>query len=456
MVPMSERSEFDISKITGPYQLLGAFLLVVEAILILWMRSAEHMVERIVAGILMALIFLYFLHVVRSMKNEEEETRRISPPGLRELTVAQEVTTEEEMHHLEPDKIGAPDGSYTINKPPQGWSVHELSMDEWIRENLLITDPSVNYQLFAGPAPSSRILSLRSKAVTSIAPVTGKTIISGRKYPSALQISIPIRLGIIPVERYQPPLFTEFPFEHNFMLQVSEAFKTNLMKLYDLKSGIIKSSSLRFMEADLRQEIENAIVNGIEDTSVNSNLVIIGIEGELQDYLLVMSYPSLPEANDPALEKDLETLMSIISSFRPLKTIDPDKKHKELQEKADRDFMEFIAENGALLFFSEFNVALLRLSGSDMEDPQQRLEAIHVLRPFETFANSIGLHDRDLEELWGALHEAEKGNASDLKDQVAKLIAAAKGKEGTKGDPEGINLKEVDMMIEHMPEKGRE
>lgn len=429
---MSKRSEFDVSKITGPYQLLGAFLIVVEALLILWMRSAEHAVERIVAGILMASIFLYFLHVVRAMKKEEEESRRISPPGLRELTVAQEVTTEEEMHHLEPAQIGAPDGSYAINKPPQDWSVQELSMDEWIRANLLITDPSLEDQLFDGHVTSSKILSLKSKTVTSIIPVPGKTIISGRNYPSALEISIPVRMGIIPVEHHQPPLFTEFPFEHNFMLQVSEAFKTNLFKLYDLKSGTIKNSSLRFMEADFRQEIENAIVNGIEDASVNSNLVIIGIEGELQDYLLVMNYPSLPEANDPALEKELEILRSTVNSFRPLKTIDPDKRQKELQEKADREFKHFIAKNGRTMFSSELNVALLRLSGSDMEDPQQRLKAINMLRPFERFANSIGLHDKDLDRLWDALHEAERGNASSFKDIVADLVTAAKGQEDTK------------------------
>lgn len=438
MVPLSEKSKFDLSNIKGPYQLLGAFLIVVEAILILWMRSAEHIAERVTAGILMTLIFVYFLYVVRSMKKEEEESKRISPPGLRELTVAQEVTTEQEMHHLEPEQIGAPDGSYTINKPPQGWSVHELSMDEWIRKNLLITDPSLSDKLFTGPIPSAAILSLSSKTVTSIVPVPGKTIISGRKYPSALQISIPTRVGIIPVKRYQPPLFTEFPFEHNFMLQVSEAFKTNLFKLHDLKSGTIKNSSLRFMEADFSQEIENAVVNGIEDTSVNSNLVIIGIEGELQDYLLVMNYPSLPEATDPGLEKDLEILRTIISSFRPLKSIDPDKKHKELQEEADMEFGEFIAKNGLIAFASEFNVVLLRLSGSDMEDPQQRLEAMKMLKPFETFANIINLHDKDLDELWDSLHEAEEGNASNFKYQLTKHIAAAKGEEGTKGNPESI------------------
>ena len=50
------RSNFDPTKILGPYPLLAAFLLVIETLLGFWFFRAESSFERIVAGLLMVLV----------------------------------------------------------------------------------------------------------------------------------------------------------------------------------------------------------------------------------------------------------------------------------------------------------------------------------------------------------------------------------------------------------------
>lgn len=435
---MSTKPKFDISKITGAYQLLGAFLLVVEGVLTFWIYASENVVERIVAGILMTFIFVYFLNVVRSMKSEEEVSTRISPPGLDELAVAEEVTTEEEMEHLESQRIGAPDGSYTINKPPDDWVVQKSSLVEWISGTFQITDLSLIEKFFGKSLQGPDVLLLQSKRITSVIPIPGKTFISGRILPSALQVSIQTQLAIMPIDRHQPPFFIEFPFEHNFMLQVSGVLQSNLATLYNINSGTIKNSNLRYIQADFRQELEDAIVNGREEKSVNINIVIIGIEGELQDHLLFMNYPSIPEADNLEMEQDHETLQSIMNSFRPLKDINPDEKRDEIQNMADQKFEDFLTEKGEDAFFTEFGLALFKLNDFDMDNPKKRLEAINMLKPFETFSKMVNLQYEDLDRLWDSLREAEKGDASNFKSQIKMLIEDAKGEEGKEGDLEAL------------------
>ncbi len=192
------QSKFDISKLKGPYQLLGAFLLIFEGFITYWFFQAENATERIIAG-----VFLYVVIIV----NKEETSIPIVPPGLGSVSPAKEEATEKEIESPEPQRIGSPDGTYTINKPPDEWIVQELSSDEWTNEALRITDPSVKEKIL-GKSPQVReILSLKSKRETSVVPIPGKTIIDGRKLPTALSLSLPARLAILPMDRAQPPLF---------------------------------------------------------------------------------------------------------------------------------------------------------------------------------------------------------------------------------------------------------
>lgn len=424
---MDKIPKFDVSKITGAYQLLAVFLLIIEVFIGSWFYRAENPTERIFAGFFMTVIFLAFLYVVINIKREES-SKPIFPPGLGSVTPAKEEDTEKEIEFPEPQRIGSPDGSYGINKPPDDWIVQELSSEEWLNEGYRITDPSIKEKIFGKSPQVHEILSLKSKREISVIPISGKTIIDGRKLPSACVISIPIRLGIMPIDRIQPPLFVERSFEHNFLLNICEApalFKVST--LHNISLGTVPNSQLRYIQTDFRQEIRDAIVNDKEGKNVDSNIIIIGIEGEIRDYILLMNYPSVPEANDPDLERDLQTLQSLVSSFRPLKTINPEDKRMQIKQLADQKFTEYINENGKDLFVEEFRLTLLRLSGLNMDDPEQRLKATKMLKPFEIFAKEINLQDEDLNPFWNSLREAEKGNAANFKSQLNEIIEVIKG-----------------------------
>ncbi|MCK4796463.1 MAG: hypothetical protein KAT05_03735 [Spirochaetes bacterium] len=411
--------KIDIEKITGPYQLLALLLIVFG----FWLYKADTAIERIIAGILIILILAYFF-----MK--KEESKPIIPPGFKdEFTPAEKEATEEEIKYPEPQRIAAPDGSYSINIPPQNWTIQEMTSTEWMIDGWQITDPSIKEKMLGTSSEVRNILSFKSDKTTSIIPIPGQTVIDGRKFPSALALLIPTRLAIIPIDRYQPPLFIERPIEHNFSKYINEIMQIGVFTLHNLSSGKITNSDLKYMEADFRQEIEGAMVNGKEIKNVNSNIIIIGIEGELRDYLLFLNYPSIPEANDPELERDLQILRSLVSSFRPLKIINPDEKREELQKKADENFKELMAEKGEDLFYAEFEILLLRLSGLDIDDPEQRLNAIKMIKPFETFSKEINLQDEDLNKLWNSLPEVEKGNAINFKSQLKEMFELMKEEE---------------------------
>ena len=414
------KEKFEISKITGPYQLLAAFLIVFEGLLGFWLHRAENSTERVAAGILMTLTFFAFFYVVMFMKREENKP--IIPPGLEYVTPAEYMTTEKEIDSPEPQRIAAPDGSYSINKSPDDWVVRELTLSELINENLKISDPSIKENTPEAPAEIRNILLFKSIRETFVTPITGRTIIDGRKFPSALSVYIPTQLSIIPIDRSQPPLFVERPLEHNFLTTISQIATLGLATLHDLSSGEIPGSKLRYMKADFLQEIKEAIVDGKEGKSVNSNIIFIGIEGELQDHILMLNYPSIPEADNPELERDLQILQSLVNSFRPLRIIDPDNKRKELQKKADESFRNLMIENGEDFFNFEFGVLLHRLKILDMDNLEQRYKAINMLKPFEIFARKIKLKDEDLNSLWNSLHEAEKGNASDFISFFKELL----------------------------------
>ena len=67
------KSTFDISKINGPYALLGAFLLIFESILVFWIFRAEGSIERISAGLLATVNLMAFLLVVIRITNKKPE-----------------------------------------------------------------------------------------------------------------------------------------------------------------------------------------------------------------------------------------------------------------------------------------------------------------------------------------------------------------------------------------------
>lgn len=450
MSAQPQRSSFDIGKITGPFPLLGAFLLIIEGLLGFWLYVAQSVAERIAAGSLMTVIFLVFLFVVLRL-GTKEPAKVISPEGLGEVTPAKEQITEKQIESLAPDdRFVAPDGSFTISTPPHDWIVREIAINDWRAEALGISDPALRQTLVEDSSQDGQVFIFESKRRFSVITLPGKTLIDGRKFPAADNMEVPFRLTVLPMDRAQPPLFIERPLEHNFVTQVAGILSIGVVTLQSIESGTVQNSKLRYWTAECRQNLQNVLIDGVEG-SVTTNLFVMAIEGELRDHLLMMNYPSMSTTADSVIEQNHATLKSLVNSFRPLKILNPEKRREEIRRLADKKFDEFMARSGTPLFWVQLGAAGLRLSGQDLNDAETRLRAMRMLKPLQELAKELNIQDEDLNELWTSLEEAEGGDATKFKAKIEELTKAlsdglkSNATEATAIDIEGSDQKEPEI-----------
>jgi|SRR5262249_50868160 len=149
----SRLKKVNLSSITGPYQLFGLSLLVVEGLLGYWLFRAQSAVERGFTGLVMVSIFFGLVYAVIRMT--QREIKLVSPPGA-EMSVKppEGEATETEIASPAPETIPAPDRSYLINLPPEGWRVRELSSADLISEGIGIKDPTTKERLLTIGASS--------------------------------------------------------------------------------------------------------------------------------------------------------------------------------------------------------------------------------------------------------------------------------------------------------------
>lgn len=198
------------------------------------------------------------------------------------------------------------------------------------------------------------------------------------------------------------------------MVELSKVLNFGVMPIQELSSGALQKSARKYMLAEFRQDIKYATINGKDDQGIRSHLTVIGIEGEVRDYILTLNYPSQETDNDPKLTQDLKMLRSLVSSFRPLKVVDP---HKELTASriaADSKFQEIMLRKGKEIFWLEFSSLLMRLKSLDLASPDNRLQAMKLLKPFELFAKEINLQNKYTDRLWDALNKSEIGDSAEF------------------------------------------
>ena len=423
MAANAPSASFKLSDITGPYQLLGAFLLIVESLLGFWMYRAESSAERIIAGLLMVTLLAGFLIVVLRMQRATVSIP--DPPNLPgQLTAGTQVATKQEIETPEAERIAGPDRSYLINRPPPRWTVRELTYAEFAGE-VLSMEQSARQTLLGTEQGAREVLVFRTPHDTEILPVPGKTLIDGRKFPSALTIFLPTRLTILPLERYAAPLFVERPLLHNFSIFVGQVAAQGLVTLKEMRSGTLPNSQREYFQAELRQEVRSATVNGREGLDVDANITVIAIEGELKDHLLLLNYPSLPGSREAQLDSDLADLLSLASSFRPLETVDVAGRKKELSAKNEDAFNAYLAANKEQMFANELTNVLLRYSEEDLADQNKRADAIRILRPFEAYATELQIEDADLSQFLSSVKKAEAGDAAEFKLLFGQFRALA-------------------------------
>ncbi len=421
------KSKIKHSKITGPYPLLAVFLTVVEALLGFWLFQAVSEIERIFVGFFMTIILGGFLFVFTILSKEKEKRSGFKPQGFNdEIKPAHEETTQSEMDNLEPERIAAPDGSFSIQKPPSDWEIKVLTAGEWINENLKIEDPALIEKLFGLQSSNvnNKILVIDSNTTVSVIPTPGISEINNRKIPTALRTTIPMKLAIQTVDRAQPPFFIEQSFEHNIISNISAIISTHVLSLKNITKGILATTGREYITAEFSQNIEHANINGKDNQSVISNVTLIGIKGNIKDSILILNYPSFPDSipNNQTIKNDFEVLQNLVNSFRPLKILNPEEYFESLRLDSIEGIKNTITISGEDMFLSEFVVLLMQLKNYDMNDPNNRLEAISLLKPFKIYADLIKFDDEQLNNLWESLDRAEKGDASDFKLLIGEVI----------------------------------
>lgn len=409
--------DFDVSKIKEPYSLFAIFLIICQILLFLWLSIAENAAERTIAGIIMTIVFIAFLVGVVFMRRHET-LNPIIIEDVGELKFEKKVPPEE-VEPLSSKTVSSPDGSFTINRPPEGWIIQELNYSDWVTEIFQIT--ATNMKEFY-PEPlvesSEKILTLKSQKDTIIIPIPGKTTFDGRKYPTALAITIPIRLSIIPMTRFAGPLYVERPFYHNVLGLISSIFFRiqGLKTLNNITTGLVPNTKNRSMVVKFSQILENIIIDGEEVEKAVVHYSLIGIEGELKDHLLIVNSVSIPGKKDSRLMQDFEVIQSLVSTFRPLIVLNSEEKKAELKELGYKRSDELLGREGIFLFYNEFAHLLMRLSGWDMDDSNQRFQALNLLEPFEKMAKIMKIDDERLNSLWLSIEDVRKGNAADFKN----------------------------------------
>jgi hypothetical protein len=425
---MSDTAEnkVDPEKITGIYPLLGAFLAVVETFLGVWFFKAADVTERSIAGGLMVAVLLTFLFAVlrwNLKKSEEKVTPKVE--GIGELNLPNKQATVEQIKSPEPESYVGPNRSYIINRPPDDWDIKELSATQWRSNALGITNVALveKFRKDSRDQEPTDIVVFEMKVRTSVIPIPGQTTIDGRKIPTALEFPQATSLAILPLDRAQPPFYVERPLVHNFTKVVNEVLGlTTLQKQW---STTVPNTQRQQLVAEISQVVDNAIVNGQEGRSLTVNSVVVGIEGDIQDYIILMQYPSLKDAADPELSRNQQILNHLMSSFRPIKVPNSEIMLKEFKAKADQNFEELMKVHGENIFSTEFGVCMYKLSDKNFDDLDNLLKAIKVLKPFKVFAEQIQLHDEDLDKLWKSLQEAEEGNTLSFKEDLERFIKIA-------------------------------
>jgi hypothetical protein len=440
------RLKIDPSVITGPYQLLTVFLAFTQVLLAYWLFYAQSEYERVFIGLVMLTLLGGLLFVVIRLQQPTATPINL-PTG--HSTVEEISATVEKTSDRSPNTMAGPDRSYLINSVPDGWQSRELTAIDFSAEALGIQDPAAKQKLFSTANPAVQtpdILVFEYKKQISITPIPGRTMMDGRKIPTALETVAPIQLAIIPIERAQPPWFVERSMEHNFLLTAGQILSLGALTARRASSGLIPDSDRRFMILELQQELKDCIVDGKEGHDVIVDVQVISIEGELRDHILIAKYVTV--SGVPELEHAVQTLQTLVASFRPAKLNNLKEKRKENAVRAEENFKKILAEHGEKVFYAELHILAFRLQGIDLDDPKARLRAMNSLKPFPLFAREINLHTKELDAFWEAMHLAETGDATKFKAELSELIQSAVSEQEKQADktvlPATANAKRAD------------
>jgi len=420
-----ERKTFDPSKITGPFPLLAAMLIVVETAFGVWLVLSQNSIERIVLGLIMATILVCVLIVTLRITRIMHTTVAPQVPQAsgNDVTPAKEASTESELKSLPSDVMAGPGGFYTINMPPKKWQIRNWTLKELVMDSWQINDTLFTKSILQAVEDVPNVLTMDSGKF-SILPVPGKTKINGRKIPTGLEVILKNRISVIPLSKYTPFMSEGISLEHNALKAFSSFIITPVYNIQKISQGEIPHSGRRYISLELKQDLEWFNYGEILLEKLQSNILAIIVEGDVSDFLVLISYAStFGKVTDlDWLSGEVKILAELASSLRPLKIPNPEMVRQEMSLKATTDFERIMTKGGRLAFNLEWHFLIARLSSFNLEKSDDRSQAIALLKPFIALANELKIEEPSLLGIASAVKQAEKGNADALKDTIALQI----------------------------------
>jgi hypothetical protein len=413
---------------SGSLGQLALVTLALWAILLAWLYYASSTQERITAGILMVIVLLTLVGAVILI----EWIRRLTPPpevqqafatldkagvSLKEIEQVQASASKQPL--LE-EPIAAPDQSYTIKRPPAGWTVRVTSAEAILKEKLFDARTISNL-----PQGKISVLEMGFGDPSVLSPQPGQTRVNGRRVPLLLSEPFGRGLRILSLRRRQPPIYIERTLYDTVVSQLSLMAVSGVGSVTSITPGKLPKTDRDIVLTQVTQKFENILLGGHEVDVMRVNIGLMAIRGDLYDYLLVATNFRLGGGSDPVADQMDGQVAELLDSFRLLSVADPVGEARKDSERADQEFDEFVSTTGSAMFAGQFGIAVQRFKEMDLNSKADIDRAISLLRPFRTYAGMLPHDDSapDLSELWTALDQAEKGKTQPLRDLLLTLVA---------------------------------
>ena len=154
-----------------------------------------------------------------------------------------------------------------------------------------------------------------------------------------------------------------------------------------------------------------------------SNNLFIAIRGDVEDFILILHYPSKPDGSlFPETEQQINELRDLANSFRPKRRANIEQIRARFADEGEKAFNNFIDAKGKEVFFMECGILFVKLAGLNLSITKNIPKVINMLKPFKQAYENLQIEDGDLKELWKALDEAETGNSINLQKKISEFI----------------------------------
>jgi hypothetical protein len=356
-------------------------------------------------------------------EHKANETLKDLLKSLKEQASTIKVTPGERLvQQDEVDGINLPrvqkEGGYVIDEPPVNWIVEEITLNDLISKGLGASlDKIANRCQFADADLLDKryILWVSSQSQLKIEYDPGTSLVNGRPTLWLMPETIPVALlKIIPLERNSnPPAFMRQSLEHNFVSQL-----TTFLQIANLKSsfvGTTKNTKRLRLTAEFDQKIENVNVDGKSNQSFIANHTLIGIQGFLRDYILILSYVSQATSNKAEIESQVALLQSLVDSFKLIKPTNLEEEERRSQQAGDQRYQKYVELNAKQLMTLQFNLLIAQWRELDWEKDESKQRLIKDVKRYMKAMEVFTSGDDQLAEYTGMFDELRNMSLGEMK-----------------------------------------